>query len=62
MKAIVPSGKKVGTYIGRVAVRSSGSFNISTPSQLIQGIGADIAKLFAAWMGILTRSNNVNPS
>jgi 5-methylcytosine-specific restriction endonuclease McrA len=39
VKAIVTSGKKIGTYVGRVAVRSSGSFNISTSSQLIQGIG-----------------------
>ncbi|HEX4202957.1 MAG TPA: hypothetical protein VHZ51_01900, partial [Ktedonobacteraceae bacterium] len=31
VKAIVPTGKKVGTYVGRVAVRSSGSFN--PPSQ-----------------------------
>ncbi|MFM7192090.1 MAG: RNA-guided endonuclease IscB [Microcystaceae cyanobacterium] len=39
VKAVVTSGKKIGTYVGRVAVRSSGSFNISTPSQLTQGIG-----------------------
>jgi len=29
VKAIVTSGKKIGTYVGRVAVRTSGSFNIS---------------------------------
>lgn len=38
VKAIVTSGKKMGTYMGRVAVRSSGSFNISAASGLIQGI------------------------
>ena len=38
VKAIVTKGKKIGTYIGRVAVRSSGSFNISTATGLIQGI------------------------
>ncbi len=38
-RAIVTSGKKTGTYVGRIAVRSSGSFNISTISRLIQGIG-----------------------
>ncbi|PSB51583.1 RNA-guided endonuclease IscB [Chamaesiphon polymorphus] len=38
VKAVVTKGKKVGTYIGRCAVRSSGSFNISTKSGLIQGI------------------------
>ncbi|MGB8690768.1 MAG: HNH endonuclease, partial [Microcoleus sp.] len=37
VKAIVTSGKKIGTYIGRVAVRSSGSFNISA-SELVSGI------------------------
>jgi 5-methylcytosine-specific restriction endonuclease McrA len=38
VKAVVTSGKKVGTYAGRVAVRSTGSFNISTANSLIQGI------------------------
>jgi 5-methylcytosine-specific restriction endonuclease McrA len=38
VKAVVTSGKKIGTYTGRVALRSSGSFNISTPKGLIQGI------------------------
>ena len=32
-------GKKIGTYVGRVAVRSTGSFNISTQQGLVQGIG-----------------------
>jgi 5-methylcytosine-specific restriction endonuclease McrA len=38
VKATVPFGKKVGTYTGRVAVRSSGSFNIQTKEKTIQGI------------------------
>ena len=38
VKAIVTSGKKVGRYLGRVAVRSTGSFNISFSSQIVQGI------------------------
>ena len=38
VKAIVTSGKKIGTYIGRVAVRSSGSFNISINNGLVQGV------------------------
>lgn len=37
VKAIVTAGKKIGTYVGRVAVRTSGSFNISA-STLVQGI------------------------
>ena len=38
VNAIVSKGKKVGVYMGRVAVRSSGSFNILTKAGLIQGI------------------------
>jgi 5-methylcytosine-specific restriction endonuclease McrA len=38
VKAVVTKGKKIGTYVGRVAVRSTGSFNISTSSCLVQGI------------------------
>lgn len=30
VKAVVTSGKKVGTYVGRVAVRLTGSFNVTT--------------------------------
>ena len=37
VKAVVTSGKKIGTYVGRVAVRTSGSFNISA-SELVSGI------------------------
>ena len=38
VKGIVTKGKKMGTYIGRIAVRATGSFNISTPNGLVQGI------------------------
>jgi 5-methylcytosine-specific restriction endonuclease McrA len=38
VKAVVTVGKKIGKHVGRVAVRSSGSFNISTKLGLIQGI------------------------
>jgi 5-methylcytosine-specific restriction endonuclease McrA len=38
VKAIVTSGKKLGTYRGRVAVRASGSFNIKTKLETVQGI------------------------
>ncbi len=43
VKAIVTSGKKIGEYVGRVAVRSTGSFNISA-STLIQGISHKYCK------------------
>lgn len=38
VKSIVKAGTKVGEYVGRIAVRSSGSFNISTKLGLIQSI------------------------
>lgn len=38
VKAVVTSGKKTGTYVGRVATRATGSFNISTTDRLVQGI------------------------
>ena len=44
VKAIVISGKKIGEYVGRVAVRSTGSFNISA-SQLVQGISHKYCKI-----------------
>jgi hypothetical protein len=38
VKAIVPTGKKAGSYIARVAVRASGYFNLQTATAVIQGI------------------------
>ena len=38
VKAVVTKGKKIGTYVGRVSVRVSGSFNISTKNGTTQGI------------------------
>jgi hypothetical protein len=37
--ATVPTGKKAGIHTGRVAIRKSGSFNIQTGREVIQGIG-----------------------
>jgi len=39
VKAIVLKGKKKGTYKGKVAVRSSGSFDIKVKQGRVQGIG-----------------------
>ena len=39
VKAVVPSGKKAGTYRGRVAVRARGCFVIQTPEGKVDGIG-----------------------
>ena len=44
VKAIVPKGKKTGTYSGRVAVRSSGNFCIDTVSGKVDGIGHRFCK------------------
>jgi hypothetical protein len=33
VRAVVTNGKKIGAYLGRVAVRSSGSFNIQEPER-----------------------------
>ncbi|MCE5388169.1 MAG: HNH endonuclease [Acidithiobacillus sp.] len=38
VKAVVTTGKKMGTYMGRVAVRASGSFNVQTAQDIIQGV------------------------
>jgi hypothetical protein len=38
VRAEVTKGKKIGKYLGRVAIRASGSFNIQTRSGLVQGI------------------------
>ncbi len=38
VKAAVPSGKKAGCHTGRVAVRATGSFNIQTGAEVVQGI------------------------
>lgn len=38
VRAVVPKGKKVGTHVGRVAVRATGSFNITTNAGTLQGI------------------------
>ena len=37
-KASITKGKKVGDYTGRIAVRASGSFNITTLDSVIQGL------------------------
>jgi 5-methylcytosine-specific restriction endonuclease McrA len=45
VKAIVPSGKKIGTYVGRVAIRASGRFNIKIDQETVQGIGYKYCQL-----------------
>ncbi|WP_327585479.1 HNH endonuclease [Nonomuraea sp. NBC_00507] len=38
VRAVVPTGKKQGTYTGRLAVRSRGYFNITTAHGTVQGL------------------------
>ena len=38
-KAIIPSGSKQGEYLGRIAVRSRGSFDIKTNKKTVKDIG-----------------------
>jgi len=38
IRAEVPKGKKAGTHVGRVAVRATGSFNIQSAAEVVQGI------------------------
>ncbi len=47
VKAVVTKGKKVGEYKGRVAVRATGNFNITTEAGTIQGISYKYCKLIA---------------
>ena len=45
VKAEVPTGKKAGQHTGRVAVRSTGSFNIRAAAGLVQGINAKYCQI-----------------
>jgi len=38
IKAVVTKGNKIGTYIGRVLCRTTGSFDISTQAGRVTGI------------------------
>ena len=45
VRAVVPHGAKVGTYVGRVAVRASGRFNLTTGTATVQGISFRFCRL-----------------
>ncbi|KAF0250109.1 MAG: hypothetical protein FD167_490, partial [bacterium] len=51
VKALVTSGKKIGAYTGKVAVRASGFFNITFGKTTIQGINHKYCKLLFACDG-----------
>ena len=45
VKAIVTEGVKQGTYTGKVAIRSTGSFNVTTNKKTVEGIHARYCKI-----------------
>lgn len=45
VRAVVPHGSKGGTYLGRVAVRATGSFNITTAHGTVQGVPAKYCRV-----------------
>lgn len=45
VKAIVTKGKKIGKYIGRIAIRATGSFNLNTRKELVQGVSYKYCKI-----------------
>lgn len=53
VKAIVTKGKKTGTYIGRVAVRKTGNFNIKIGKKTLQGIDVKYCKILQKTDGYL---------
>jgi 5-methylcytosine-specific restriction endonuclease McrA len=40
VRAVVPHGSNLGTHVGRVAVRASGKFNVTTKQGTVQGVAA----------------------
>lgn len=56
VKAVVPTGKKQGTHRGRVAVRATGSFNITTAQGTIEGIPVRFCTLLQRGDGYRTYS------
>jgi 5-methylcytosine-specific restriction endonuclease McrA len=45
VRAEVTRGKKIGSYFGKVAIRASGSFNITNETSVIQGVSHQYCKL-----------------
>jgi 5-methylcytosine-specific restriction endonuclease McrA len=44
VRAVVPSGKNAGTHVGRVTIRATGQFDISTPTRKLQIINSKYCK------------------
>lgn len=40
VRAVVTKGTKIGIYVGKVAIRATGSFNITTKTGVVQGLSS----------------------
>lgn len=47
-RVIVPVGKKAGVHVGRVTVRASGRFDVTTPAGTVQGISCKYFTLLSS--------------
>jgi 5-methylcytosine-specific restriction endonuclease McrA len=45
IRAIVTEGAKQGTYTGKVAIRATGSFNVTTSAKTVEGINARYCRM-----------------
>ena len=45
VRAEVTQGKTIDSYFGKIAIRASGSFNITTDAGVIQGLSRQYCKL-----------------
>ena len=61
VRAAVTSGKKTGVFIGRVAVRATGSFNLTTRTGTVQGIPARCVTAIQHDDGFSYMQNPVEP-
>ena len=57
VKAVVTKGSKQGEYLGKVAVRSSGYFDIKTKNGWVQGIGFEYCHIVQRSDGYLYNYN-----
>lgn len=61
--ATVPTGKKAGVHVGRVAVRATGSFNVQTGAGAVQGVSHKYCRLIqrSDGFGYTWSAANFNP-
>jgi len=60
VKAVVKEGRHTGSYIGKVSVRTSGSFNITTVNGTVQGISYKSLKLLHRHDGYIYPVTNLD--